>query len=234
MLTEIPYDGDRALAIKTGMAVDFNTPLYKGSTKREERIEVASLLAIHPQTIFTHLKKNVGDTVKKGELLAEKKSFFGQKHIVSDLDGVITEVDHIEGIVLLETQSDEFVETCWFTGTIQAITKTHISLKVGSHQTVEVKHIERDFGGSVWLMHSHTDNAPASPVALAEKFTTYDIAKLEALGGTGFIATYAFTGETILPHTEFKLKNGYEDAAKLTLPYCITQAHHSTIIFYSP
>jgi len=231
MLIEIPFDQGRTLAVKAGMTVTFDTPLYTNTTASEERLEIASLLAIHPQKIFTHLKKNVGDTVKKGELIAEKKTFFNKKNVLSDLDGVITEVDHIEGVVLVQTEQETSTQTCWFAGTIQSVSKTHLTLKIAKHHSFEIKHLTQNFGGSIWF--PHMAEAPSYPVALANNITTYEVAKLEALGGTGFVTTLAFNGETSLPHTEFKLKNSFEDIRKLQLPYCITQAQHSTIICYS-
>lgn len=233
MVLDIPIDPEKKLAIKVGEKVDFNTPLYKNKEKSEERIEVAELLSIHPKKIFHHLKKNVGDSVVTGDLLAEKKSFFSDKKITSHIEGVITEIDHIEGIVLIETQKETEPEHCWFAGYVEEVSKKNIHIKIGKHKEIEAKYVERDFGGEIWLLLEQSLLYPLHPIGIAEKATEYEVAKLEALGGRGLITIYKYEGATSLPKAEFKLKDSYKEVASKQFSYCFAQAHHSTIILYS-
>lgn len=224
MVLDIPVDSEKKLAIKIGDTVGFNTPLYKGKEQSEERIEVATILGIHPKTIFHHLKKNVGDVVSQGDIIALKESFFSHKTINSHLNGIITEIDHVEGVVLVETQKNTAKEYCWFAGEIVGTTKKTVQVKIGKHEKVEAKYVQRDFGGTVWGEY---------PVGVFERASEYDVAKLEALGGRGIITTYKYEGHTLLPKAEFKLKNTYEEIVKKQYSYCFASTEHSTIIFYS-
>lgn len=233
MVLDIPIDPDKKLAIKVGEQVDFNTLLYKNKEKKEERIEVAELLAIHPKKIFHHLKKNVGDSLVAGDLLAEKKTFFTDKKVTSHIEGVITEVDHIEGIVLIETQKDTHSEYCWFAGHVEDVSKKSVRIKIGKHEEYTAKYVENDFGGVVWLF-SGQGQCPEHPVGIAEKATEYEVAKLEALGGRGLITTYKYVGETNLPKAELKLISSYKELSTKQFSYCFAHAQHSTIILYSP
>lgn len=233
MILEISVDPEKKLAIKVGEKVDFNTSLYKSKEKSEERIEVAELLSIHPKKIFHHLKKNVGDMVVLGDILAEKKSLFTDKKITSHIEGVITEIDHIEGIILIETQKESQSERCWFAGYVEEISKKQITIKIGKNHIVEAKYVEKDFGGMTWFFSEQANATPEYPIGIVEKATEYTVAKLEALGGRGLITTYKFEGATILPKAEFKLKDSYKEVASRQFSYCFAQAHHSTIIFYS-
>lgn len=233
MIIDIPIDPEKKLAIKVGEKVDFDTPLYKSNEKSEERIAVAELLSIHPKRIFHHLKKNVGDTVILGDILAEKKSFFSDKKITSHIEGVVTEIDHIEGIILIETQKEMLSERCWFAGYIEEISKKNIKIKISKNHVIEAKYVERDFGGMTWFFSEQTDSTPEYPVGIVEKATEYSVAKLEAMGGRGLITTYKFEGTINLPQAEFKLKDSYKEVVSKQFPYCFAQAHHSTIIFYS-
>lgn len=233
MTIDIPIDPEKKLAIKVGEKVDFDTPLYKSNEKSEERIAVAELLSIHPKRIFHHLKKNVGDMVVLGDILAEKKSFFSDKKITSHIEGVVTEIDHIEGIILIETQKETLSERCWFAGYVEEISKKNIKIKISKNHAVEAKYVEKDFGGMTWFFSERTDSTPEYPVGIVEKATEYSVAKLEAMGGRGLITTYKFEGTTNLPQAEFKLKDSYKEVASKQFPYCFAQAHHSTIIFYS-
>ena len=233
MVLDIPIDPEKKLAFKVGDMVDFSTPLYKNKEKSEERIEVAALLSIHPTKIFQHLKKNVGDSIATGDLLAEKKSFFSDKRVTSHIEGVITEVDHIEGIVLIETQKESSSELCWFAGHVEEISKKDIKIKIGKHHSFDAKYVEKDFGGGIWLLAAEPLSTVDSPVGIADKASEYEVAKLEALGGRGLITTYKFEGSTSLPKAEFKLKDWRKEAGSNTFSYCFAQVHHSTIILYS-
>jgi len=233
MILEIPIDPEKKLAIKVGDKVDFATPLYKNREKSEERIEVAELLSIHPKKIFNHLKKSVGDTIVTGDLLAEKRSFFSDKKVTSHTEGIITEIDHIEGIVLIETQRETYSENCWFAGHVIDVSKKLVQIKIGKHISVEAKYVERDFGGVVWFFADQSFTNPEYPVGIAERATEYEVAKLEALGGQGLITSYKYEGETALPKAELKLAHSYKEISTSQFSYCFAQAQHSTIILYS-
>lgn len=224
MTLDIPVDIEKKLAIKVGDIVGFTTPLYKTKDIAEERIAVADLLGIHPKKIFQHLKKNVGDTVMQGDIIAIKESFFSHKKIMSHLNGIITEIDHIEGVVLVETQKDGQKELCWFAGEVQEIEKKSIKIKIGKHQVIQAKYVQRDFGGTVW---------GEFPVGVVDHVSEYDVAKLEALGGRGLISSYKYEGQTQLPKAEFKLKDDFETIKDKQFSYCFASAEHCTIIFYS-
>ena len=233
MILEIPLDPEKKLAIEVGKKVDFSTPLYKNKEKSQERIEVAALLSIHPKKIFHHLKKNVGDSVTMGDLLAEKKSLFSDKKVASHIEGIITEIDHIEGVVLIETEKEAIPEYCWFAGHVVEISKKQAQIKIGKHSTFEAKYVEKDFGGMIWILSEQTHDSPSCPVGITERATEYEVAKLEALGGRGLITSYKYEGGTSLPKAEFKLKDDYKDASSKQFSCCFAQAHHSTIILYS-
>lgn len=232
MVLDIPIDSEKKLAIQIGDKVDFNTPLYKTKEKSEERIEVASLLLIHPKKIFLYLKKSVGDTLKAGDVLAEKKSFFSDKKVHSHIEGIITEIDHIEGVVLIETEKEAESETCWFAGHVEDVSKKEVKIKIGKHIEFEAKYVERDFGGALWLLSDQTQTAPENPVGVSERATEYEVAKLEALGGRGLITTFKYEGETNLPKAEFKLKDSYAELSSKKYSYCFARTLHSTIILY--
>jgi len=234
MIIDIPIDSEKKLAIKIGDKVDLSTPLYKNKEKSEERIEVASLLSIHPKKIFHHLKKNVGDSLMVGDLLAEKKSFFSDKKVTSHIEGIITEIDHIEGVVLIETQKETGIQYCWFAGHVVEVSKNMMQIKIGKHTALEAKYVEKDFGGMAWFFSKQTHEAPLFPIGIAERASEYEVSKLEALGGQGLITSYKYEGITTLPKAEFKLKNSYEEVQSThQFCYCFAQAHRSTIILYS-
>jgi len=232
MVIPVSIDSSKELNVHVGDVVDFSTPLYKIHTKKEQRIELAELLAINPKQIFTHIKKAVGDSVMMGEVIAEKKSFFKQKKIYAEIEGIIKEIDHIEGVVLIETRSEESSEKCWFAGEIVSVTKRQIELKIGKHQKYTAKGITKEFGGENYFFQSD-EVIPSRPVGISEQITSYDVAKLSALNGAGFITVFEYKEHSDMPHALFKLKSDYEEVVAKKFTYCLTQLEHSTIIFYS-
>lgn len=68
-----------------------------------QTVNVANLLGVEPEDIADFMKKKEGDSVKKGELMAEYKSFFGLfKHQVqSPTDGTIEMISTVTGQVTL-------------------------------------------------------------------------------------------------------------------------------------
>jgi len=139
----------------------------------------------------------VGDSILTGDLLAEKKSFFSDKKVTSHIEGVITEIDHIEGVVLIETQKVTHVEYCYFAGHVVEVSQKQIQIKIGKHVQVEAKYVEKDFGGSLWFLAENSLSSPEFPVGIGERVTEYEVAKLEALGGRGLITAYKYEGQRL-------------------------------------
>jgi hypothetical protein len=71
----------------------------------EEVIHVFQILRIDPKKILRSLKKNLGDSVSKGDVLAIKKGRLrlGTKKIISEFSGTIVKIDEEKGDVLIHT-----------------------------------------------------------------------------------------------------------------------------------
>ncbi len=68
-----------------------------------QTVNVANVLGVEPEDIVEFMKKKEGDQVKKGDILAEYKSFFGLfKHDVrSPVDGTVEMISTVTGQVTL-------------------------------------------------------------------------------------------------------------------------------------
>ncbi len=232
MVISVSIDPSKELSVHTGDTVGFSTPLYKTHTRTEQRIELAELLAISPKQIFSHLKKAVGDKVIIGEMIAEKKSFFKAKKIFAEMEGIVKEIDHIEGIILIETRQEESRENCWFAGEVVSIAKRQIEIKIGKHQKCAAKSITKDFGGETYFF-GPDEAIPNRPVGVGETISEYDAAKLSALNGAGLVTVFEYKEHSDMPKAVFKLKSDFEEVRDKKFTYCLTQLEHSTIIFYS-
>jgi hypothetical protein len=63
-------------------------------------VRVADRLGIEPRSLPQVMKKRVGESVRKGEVLAEMKSFFGllKSSVESPVDGVVEFISDVTGI----------------------------------------------------------------------------------------------------------------------------------------
>ncbi len=71
----------------------------------EEVIHVFQILHVSPKKIAKTLRKNLGDSVSKGDILAVKKGRLrlGTKKIISEFSGTIVKIDEEKGDVLIHT-----------------------------------------------------------------------------------------------------------------------------------
>ena len=68
-----------------------------------QTVNVANILGVEPEDIVDFMKKREGDPIKKGEVLAEYRSFFGLiKHdVFSPVDGTVEMISTVTGQVTL-------------------------------------------------------------------------------------------------------------------------------------
>ncbi len=236
----LPFSGKPKF--KVGDQVDFDTPLYEEKRVEEIKLLLSDKLNVSPDKIFHHLKKFVGDKVKKGDVLAEKKSLFDNKKILSDIDGILKEVNHNEGYVLIDIESSETkTKNCFFKGEINSIEKHEIKLKINSSKEYPIKetnHINDEYIGYkvYYLAEKHgefnADDVEGRMVVCLDVVTSYHQVKLEALGVSGFVSLRNLSEITSLPFIKLKNIEDMKTVFKAQLPYCIFNKKESKIILY--
>ncbi|MCX7955617.1 MAG: hypothetical protein N2593_00705 [Patescibacteria group bacterium] len=238
MIVNFPIIKNSQILVKKGSKIDFNTSLFKNNFKKEITINIAEKLSINPEKIFSYLKKLVGEEIKKDEILAEKKSLFSSIKINSPVSGIIKEINHNQGIIIIETLSKEkndFLSP--FKGIIEDIKNDFIKIKLNKAQIFDLKNKGENFGGEIFLFKSSdffnikTDNIE-NKIIVAEKFSSFEQIKLEALGAKGFITIDNMPEKTNLLF--FKLKN-IEDIKKIfkeKFIYCTIIENSDKIYFY--
>ena len=86
----------------------------KKSTGGEKIIHVTNPLNVPPKNILKTLKKNLGDGILKGDIVAEKKGNLGMgsKKIISEFSGTIIKIDEENGnLIIRQAGEEESVET---------------------------------------------------------------------------------------------------------------------------
>lgn len=227
------------LLIKPGQKVNLQTPLVKKSSVAEVKIILADKIGVSPEKIFSYIKKFVGEKIQKGELLAEKKSFFSIKKIFSDYDAVIKEINHQEGYLLLETETveDDTINT-YFQGEIEEIDSGAVKLKVDRFKEFEIKESDSGFGGACFYLHgpskvgSLTVEGIDGKIVIVESLNTYALAKLDALGALGFVTVQKLPDKIDHPSARIKNEEDLKKIFDLNFPYCLVDQKNSKIYFY--
>ena len=224
--------------IKSGQEVDFTTPLVKKGAQEEKIIPLSAALKINPSKIFLHLKKFVGDEIKQGELIAEKKSFLDKKQYLSEYDGTIKEIDHENGnLIVTTTKETSQILYSYFRGKIVELKKGEVSLEVKESKKFAVKEVTADFGGPVLFVKEEqlitiTPEEVKGKVVFSEGLKSYNQSKLEVMGVVGFVSNHSLTDPTPPPFAKVKEPADWEQIQKTKLPYCLVDKKTSTIYFY--
>lgn len=228
-----------ALLIKAGDTVDFDTPLTKKTLSRQDTIALSDHLHIPPHQIFMHLQKVVGESIRKNETIAEKKTMFGMRKFVSEYEGVIKEINHQQGTVVVETYAESAEITySHFKGTIESLDNGLVTLRVGKNQSYPVKDVTVDFGGKTMIVDDTTPIATlnhddvAGRVIITKHISSVDAVRLEVLDEAGTVTLQEIPDHQPVNAARLKHVTDWEQISKSKLPYCIVDARDTTMYLY--
>lgn len=233
MLLSIPIPKGSSCLLKVNQEVEFGVPFVKKSVRKDISIEVSKYLDVSPSKIFNHLKKFVGEPVKKGEVIAVKKGVFSTKKMISEYEGVLKEIDHANGqIIITATQTSKDTLFTYFKGEVSEIKNNLLKLKVKSGKEYKLKDTGADFGGEVSYDNNNSTMELNSKVIVAESLTPFLETKLEAIGVAGFVTLKPMSDSVSLPVAQLKNADDFKEILKSHLSYCLVSKEYSTIYFY--
>lgn len=102
---------DSEILVSPGSEINEGETLAKTYvSKNTLSFPLASILKVKPDNIFRFLLKKVGEYVKNGDLVAQKKGLFGlfKKKFYSPTDGKIDSVDTTSGDLLIKLAAEEY------------------------------------------------------------------------------------------------------------------------------
>lgn len=191
--------------VHVGDVVTFDTVVAQTTQAptMTQTIPIADSLKFNPTKVFKHLKKNIGDKIYKGDIIATKDAVFATKKFIADADGILTGVNHHSGEITIEHTSGDASEGVLLAlaqGTVASVESDAIVCKVAKTLPCELSApTTTRVGGKVVV----TDNAHVAQLTLPQvqgniilsaDGSEYVLSKLEALG-----ASYIITGS--LTHT---------------------------------
>lgn len=235
LIISIPKDS--TCLLKLGQKVDFDKPFFESKKSKDVMIPVSKKLGVNSTKIFNHLKKFVGDSITKGELIAQKKGFLGDKSVVSEHDGFIREVNHNDGSLLITAYSStESQSKTYFKGEVVDVKKDQLILEVGDAKEFIVKNANDNFGGEMLYMKSVDQPMSAleltNKIIFTEALTPYLRTKSEALGVKGFVSLKNPPESGINFHAQLKHSEDFSKIMNSGFPYCVVDKQYSKIFVY--
>jgi hypothetical protein len=236
MLITIPLSVSDHCLLKEDQIIDFNTPFLQKKVEEEVSISIAKNLNVSPQKIFHYLKKFVGESIEKDEIIAVNKGMFTTKKIVSKYSGLIKEINHSSGsITILSKTEVENTINSFFKGKVTKIKKNELSVEVGKGDQYPAKNISQNFGGKTFYADNSTDfytESVSNSIVVCENITSYYKSKAEALGCKGFLSLSKLSEDLDAPFAQLKNINDYKKIIKTKFAYCTVVSSSSTIYFY--
>ncbi|MFA6081628.1 MAG: hypothetical protein WC741_04445 [Patescibacteria group bacterium] len=236
MLITIPISVSDQCLLKEDQEVDFETPFLQITAEEEVNISIAKNLNVSPQKIFHYLKKFVGESIEKNEIIAINKGMFTTKKIVSKYSGLIKEINHSNGSITILSQTEiKNTVNSFFKGKIAKIKKNELSVEVGKGEQFPVKNTNQNFGGKTFYADKNSDfytENVSNSVIVCENITSYYRSKAEALGCKGFLSLSKLSEDLEAPFAQLKNINDYKKIVKTKFTYCTVVSNSSTIYFY--
>ncbi len=226
MVVKIPFPKNASLSVSVGQKVKINDPFYASSEETEVEISVDKELGIKPKEIFQCIKVVIGDELKEGDLVAEKKKLLGRKKILSKDNARVSHIDHESGRIVLTTSTQsELSKSTFFTGEIKEIDedKGQISIDIGPGTEYKAT-LNEDFGGEISCIdsiefYSLDEESIKDRIILLHTVQSHFTTKLEALGAKGIVYVKG-SFETELPSAKISAED-YEDMKSSKKSYII-------------
>lgn len=240
MILTIHLPEKAKLLIKSGQKIDFDTPLAQEKNLEEVTVLISSKLDVSPDKIFRFITKFVDEVIHKGDIIAQKKTMFGNKKILSEYEGILKEINHKDGSIVLQIQSEKSqMQKSFFKGEVSQIVKGEVHLKVDKIKNFDLKSTESissDIGGSVYYVPENIKSVEEDEVKhkiiICETVSEYLQAKLEALNVVGFVSVYKLVKPTTLPVVQLKQIADLKKLKEAKLPYCILCKKDSRLYLY--
>jgi hypothetical protein len=240
MIIDLATPNEANVLVKAGDKVDLETKILTIAKKALIRINVAKKLNIAPEKIFQSLKKFVDDEIKKGDKLAYKKTLFSNKYVFSDYDGILKEINHQTGEVIIEVDDPKTqIKKDFFSplkGIVVAVEKNFVKIKIKNGEFIELKQKASEiFGAKIFILENTeqlTADSIEKKIIITEEISNLSQAKCEALGAFGFLTIKKLPNPTDLVNFQFKNLDDWNKIKKTNFAYCFIEKNSSKMIFY--
>lgn len=166
--------------------------------------DLAKLLSIKPKDLSKVLRKGVGESFKKGDILAKKSGFISAKEVVVPFDGKVVDVDSEKAILTVEPlQVDHDKTIAPVSGTVKKVNQDEIILEFGGTVVFAKQGIGNLKKGVLVVISKEDEEVPLGNITsehigkilLGGRFVKNVLEKAYGLGVVSVIATSFDDGE---------------------------------------
>lgn len=222
MLVNLSIPEKAKINFKIGDKINFNEPLFEIENKEEIKIFITEKININPNKIFDSLKKNIGDFIKKGDIVAEKKSFFSSTNFTCDVEGYLKEINHEDGsIIISHEKSSKQIINSFFSGVLEKMQDNLITIELKNGHEFSLENANNDFGGEIFVIKSDDDffaiheEQVENKIVICEKANNSLVSKCKALGAKAFIFVEESIDESKIIYAKLKNKADFNKIISL-------------------
>ena len=237
IVLKLPAGSD--ILVKEGKDIDFGADLVSENKIQDVTIELSRILSLQNRKIFDALRKFVGEKVNKGDLIAENNKMFLKKQYFSEYEGIIKEVNHDDGTLIISTRSTEkSTAASTVKGTVEKIDKNQITVKIKEAQSYPFTELSESFGGvAVYCKPGRaqllSEHEIQGNIVVTEKLLPYEHIKLETLGAKAFVLKEPLTDKTFLPVIVIKDADDFSKIMSDKKAYCTADSVNGQLYFYN-
>ncbi len=242
MVVTIKIPSSAQILVKNDQRVDFGDELFELQKKSDMRIAIASKLKIAPEHIFKYLNRVIGEDVRAGELLASKKGVLTTKKVYSPREGIIKEISHLTGEIILSVsqdsnQVDQEVKKAFFKGKIVDRQGDTFKVEINNGETFPLKTVSEDGGGKAFYFANESFYFTTDEDQLKDKIIVIDElkshieVKCETLGSAGFLFLKGKASEN-LPSASFSKIQDYDTMISLNKKYILFSKDDAVLVVY--
>lgn len=200
-MTSLPVllpDGFHSI-VAIGDTVTVGQVIARNEEKEEEIINIATELGVPLKKVKNVLKKQPGDPVSLGEVIAVKKSFFGfdQDSLVSKVDGIISRYERNTGNLAIRTSGRSVTKNLIspVDGSIALCDNERIVITTDKDVVAGTKSIGKSVTGEVFLLEDtanvlyHLDRRAIGKIVVAGNLTREILSKAIGIGAIGIVGT---------------------------------------------
>lgn len=176
--------------------------IAKKAVAQEAAINLATELGVPPRHVGKYLKKNPGDSMQPGDIIAIQKGFLGstKEKVVSVANGVVTRYDRENGIVYIHVAGEESVSEQVLNSPIEGIVSLCNNDKILIETEKDVVQGSKGAGGqntetvlllaqSETVFSYHLDAGAIGKIVLGQYFPKDILIKAVSMGVKGVIGT---------------------------------------------
>jgi hypothetical protein len=151
-----------SLKVSAGDKITAGQVIAEGQDKiHEEIIPIAHQLKLVPKKAIGMLKKNLGDSIEVGDILAVKKSMLSSQKVISEFSGTLVKIDEETGDLTVRTnQSGGNLKTIAAPadGIVESCDEKQIVLKTEKQAIVAIDGIGGDSEGQIEYLADSDEN----------------------------------------------------------------------------